>query len=445
MLAPLGWLGLSAIGPQQQVANCLAVPSARLSPEELELQGLSDPALLARRLARQWGLPNWLQGVIGQLDMPIDLIRRQGADPHLFALTRLAAHLAAESGHDLGLVQAPDLSEEQHLTGLNRADLPVESLLEEARAIPTPTLAAPYGIDLLPQLLELAIVNRELHNQPRHDQLEREVENLHLALRQQVRGEAERLHSAKLASLAELAAGAGHEINNPLAVISGQAQYLLGHQADLLVADTEGAVSKVLHTIIGQTKRIHSLIRELMLFARPVPARLTKVDLPTLLGEVSASLVELAEKKRVQLAVFARPEQLPILTDAEQVRTVLTNLLRNAIEAAPLDGWARLVMHEGRNPDEIEVFVEDSGPGPTPEQQPHLFDPFYSGRSAGRGRGLGLPVAWRLARNQGGDVSLAARRAGQPTRFVVTIPRGRPSAAEDEQVEETSPNGLSAA
>jgi signal transduction histidine kinase len=69
------------------------------------------------------------------------------------------------------------------------------------------------------------------------------------------------------------------------------------------------------------------------------------------------------------------------------------------------------------------VFVEDSGPGPAPEQRPHLFDPFYSGRSAGRGRGLGLPLAWRLARQQGGDVSLEPARPGQPTRFVLSLPR----------------------
>ena len=71
----------------------------------------------------------------------------------------------------------------------------------------------------------------------------------------------------------------------------------------------------------------------------------------------------------------------------------------------------------------IEVAVEDGGPGPDPAQRPALFDPFFSGRAAGRGRGLGLPVAWRLARQQGGDVRLDVAPPTGPTRFILTLPR----------------------
>jgi signal transduction histidine kinase len=98
-------------------------------------------------------------------------------------------------------------------------------------------------------------------------------------------------------------------------------------------------------------------------------------------------------------------------------------VLKNAIEAAGVDGWARLLLADQSWADDVEVVVEDSGCGPTPEQRPHLFDPFYSGRSAGRGRGLGLPVAWRLARQQGGDLRLESTRPGEPTRFVMRLPR----------------------
>jgi signal transduction histidine kinase len=65
--------------------------------------------------------------------------------------------------------------------------------------------------------------------------------------------------------------------------------------------------------------------------------------------------------------------------------------------------------------------VEDSGPGPAEADLDHLFDPFYSGREAGRGRGLGLAIAWRLARVNGGDVRYAPVPGG-PTRFVLELP-----------------------
>jgi signal transduction histidine kinase len=71
----------------------------------------------------------------------------------------------------------------------------------------------------------------------------------------------------------------------------------------------------------------------------------------------------------------------------------------------------------------VDLVVEDNGTGPAPVQREHLFDPFYSGRHAGRGRGLGLPTAWRLAREHGGDVRFECR-AGGPTRFVLSLPRG---------------------
>jgi signal transduction histidine kinase len=69
----------------------------------------------------------------------------------------------------------------------------------------------------------------------------------------------------------------------------------------------------------------------------------------------------------------------------------------------------------------VEVLIEDSGRELPPQQREHLFDPFYSGRSAGRGAGLGLPTAWSLTRQQGGDVYLSSQ-PGEPTRFVMRLP-----------------------
>jgi signal transduction histidine kinase len=94
-------------------------------------------------------------------------------------------------------------------------------------------------------------------------------------------------------------------------------------------------------------------------------------------------------------------------------------MLRNAIEAAPADGWAGLRVENGDGT--LKLIVEDNGPGPAPGNLEHLFDPFYSGRTAGRGRGFGLASAWRLARQQGGEVRFDGRHE-DVTRFVLTLP-----------------------
>src|SRR5262249_37523835 len=159
----------------------------------------------------------------------------------------------------------------------------------------------PAGVPLLPDLLAVALDNRRLRAAEATARLERELDDLHRLLHERVCGEAERVRTAKLTALAEFAAGARHEINNPLAVTSGQAQYLLGHAAEWFAGAPEADAAparKALHTVIAQTRRIHALLRDLMLFARPAAPAPRAFDLPTLLGETAAALAELAAQRK---------------------------------------------------------------------------------------------------------------------------------------------------
>ena len=295
---------------------------------------------------------------------------------------------------------------------------------------PSKVWESPYRSPLLRDLVATAADNRRLREAAHGVRLETEVDRLHEALENQAFGEDGRLKTGKLGALAEFAAGAGHEINNPLAVISGQAQYLLAHAGDWF-ADEAERPRKALHTIIAQTQRIHGLLRDLMQFARPAAPRPAWLDLPSLLAETVASLAELAQPRHVRMEIGRTPDRLAVFADAEQVRTALACLLRNAVEAAPNDCWVRVRVVEPVMESWIDVAVEDGGPGPDPSQRPSLFDPFYSGRSAGRGRGLGLPVAWRLARLQGGDVRAGRGAAGwaDPIHSFLTSNIGRRSRA----------------
>ncbi|MFO0929251.1 MAG: ATP-binding protein [Gemmataceae bacterium] len=400
LLAPLGWYALAAVAPE------------RIATAAVDTTGIG------RRLARAWRLPGWLAPVLGQVEFPARYAAPFGVDAPLLVTVRLAVHLARHRHGVARLTLQGDPLDDLGVIGLTMTDL---DGLDAEVPVGVPWVD-PFTQLLLPDVLALAIENRHVRDRAGVATLEREVDGLHAAFRDQLAGEETRVRREKLGALAEFAAGAGHEINNPLAVISGQAQYILGHEGDWFTGVDEGGCRKALQTIIGQTKRVHALLRDLMQFARPVASRPGWFDLPTLLGEVRAAQEEFAASRRIQTEVCARPERLAVYADREQVQITLTCLLRNAIEAAPADGFARLVLVDSGG-EQITVAVEDSGPGPSAEQRPHLFDPFYSGRAAGRGRGLGLPVAWRLAQQQGGDVRLEATRAGEPTRFVVVLPR----------------------
>ncbi len=428
LLLPLGWLAMCAVAPEQ-VDGLLQPLSAGESwiERQCDQWGMRHAALV-RRLGRAWDLPDWLTVILGSPGLQEQEIVARGAEPSLWHLLRVAVDLLREIGQDLGLVHPEEGRESLQRLGLTPAmvDLGWARNICQQASRDAMGWENPYHQPLLTQVLSLAGENRRLRDAPRQRRLEDEIDQLHDSLETHQQQKAMQLHRDKLEALAEFAAGAGHEINNPLAVVSGQAQYLLTHESTWFTEEGQPQVRKSLQTVIAQTRRVHSLLREIMLFARPAAPTLHWTDLPSLLAEVSAAHQDLAHQKRVRIDLQLGFDRLEVRMDAEQMRQALSCLLRNAIEAAPIEGWARLVLHHPAAADPIDVFVEDSGPGPDPLQRDHLFDPFFSGRNAGRGHGMGLPIAWRLARLQGGDVWLARGEPGQPTRFVLRLPSGDP-------------------
>jgi signal transduction histidine kinase len=307
----------------------------------------------------------------------------------------------------------------------------VEELAENMPSPPRRTWESPAAHPYLKDLVRLALENRKQAESAWVDRLHAELDQMQKALEDHCRSEKERLQALKLAALAELAAGAGHEINNPLAVISGQAQYLIKQlqlTQDMLAEETSPAALledlkakfvRPLQAIVGQTQRIHLVLTDLMCFARPPLPHPQVVPACILMREISDSLQETARHKQVRLVCHEAPEHWGLNVDAAQVRTALGGLVRNAIEAAPTEGWVGLRAENGDGT--VKLIIEDNGPGPAPGGVDHLFDPFYSGRSAGRGRGFGLSSAWRLARLQGGEVRFDGRHQ-ELTRFVLSLP-----------------------
>jgi signal transduction histidine kinase len=449
LLAPLGWLGVAAVDASA-VAECLVDPEFSRHPVAVQQRrwGL-DAQALARRLARRWRLPAWLAASVGHLGLPVEMAGRFGAEPNLFRVVQQAIAQVEENREGLRLLgEYGPLSTRYSVDGSETSadsapgSRTPRTVLRTAYSVPSST--HPADVPLLKDLLRLAAVNLRLQGLPTLDQLESDFDDLHAVLEEQRAAEAERLREQKLRALAEFAAGAGHEINNPLAVISGQAQYLLKQlqSAECRVQKEEGpllpenlireqfcnlqsAICNSQKTIITQTQRIHQILRDLMQFARPPQPVKQAVDLGILVRETATALSELAAQRQVRLDCIDADTPLYVEADPDQIRTALSCLLRNAIEAAPggpdAAGWASIQLaapHAAR----VEVIIEDNGPGPAAVEREHLFDPFFSGRPAGRGRGLGLPTAWRLARQHGGDVTFA-RQADGPTRFVLSLPR----------------------
>ena len=413
-LAPLGWYGVATIDPLV-AAQALHDPAFPTNPADVQTRLWDlDHDSLARRLATRWRLPGWAAMVAGNLNLPFRIARGLVPEPDLFAVVQLAVCEAEDRTAFLGLTRCADRRELLVHLGLCVNDL--DELCRSDSVVPAVTHVYPQNphcVPLVGNLLRAAAASRRRNGVSLVVRLEARIDELHRQLANLGEATEDRLREAKLTGLAELAAGAGHEINNPLAVISGNAQRLIRTEPDPDRGES-------LRSIVRQTQRISEILRDLMHFARPTPPEPVRFAAAEMLNSVGADIAPLAVEREVRVEFPSTLSEIWLEGDQAQLHRAVLAVTRNGVEAAGRGGWVRLRCEAG--PRSVRFVIEDSGPGLTPEAAEHAFDPFFCGRSAGRGRGLGLPTAWRLARENGGDVRHEAVVDG-PTRFVVTAPR----------------------
>lgn len=223
----------------------------------------------------------------------------------------------------------------------------------------------------------------------------------------------ERLHEEKLASLRQFAYGASHEINNPLANISMRSQALQRGESD------PGRL-KSLRTIYQQSMRAHQMITDLMLFANPPAPEPKLCDPGQVIAEVLMETAQSWPDRGFRLQLKQWGERGPVYLDPLQLAELTQALVRNAVEALRGPGLIEVAV-ERRSQGGCTIRFRDDGPGMDATTRRHLFDPFYSGREAGRGLGFGLPKAWTIMQLHGGSLKCLRGDPGW-TEFVAEFP-----------------------
>jgi len=238
------------------------------------------------------------------------------------------------------------------------------------------------------------------------------------------------LQSQKLAAIGQLSAGLAHEINNPLAIIRQEAQWM----QTLLQTDHFHGLDEVkelheaLRVIIQQVDRGKEITHNLLDFARKRQPVIQQVAVNKLIKDMAALVAKEARQKGIKIVECLAPDLPPIYSDAPQLRQVILNLLNNATYAIQRQGEVPVTSRLAGQ-DSLEIIVSDTGPGIPRADLPRIFDPFFTSKPPGQGTGLGLSICHGIIDKLGGRIT-AASEPGRGATFTITLPvqprKGKP-------------------
>ncbi|MFZ1426017.1 MAG: PAS domain S-box protein [Geminicoccaceae bacterium] len=223
--------------------------------------------------------------------------------------------------------------------------------------------------------------------------------------------------SEKMAAFGSLLAGVAHELNNPLAIVIGNAM-MLNEDA----TEAESPLAAIATKIQIAAERCGRIVRTFLSMARQRQVVLRPFAIRPLVTE-GLELVGYGLRTSGVEVVVAIPDRLPqAVGDPDQLNQVLVNLLVNAQQAIAAQASPRITVTAWAGPSELTLAVADNGPGVPPEIRDRIFDPFFTTKPMGAGTGIGLAVSRGIVEAHGGKLRLAVPDEGG-ARFEITLRR----------------------
>jgi len=203
--------------------------------------------------------------------------------------------------------------------------------------------------------------------------------------------------SDKLSVVGQLAAGVAHEIRNPLTSLKGFVQLLQAKYRSL----------EYLDIMLSELERINSIVNEFMMIAKPQIPRFRHHDLRSILQDVVSLIETQAILNKVQIFTRFETADCTLFCDENQIKQVLINVLKNAVEAMP-NGGDIVIRVKPSAPDRLRILVIDQGSGIPPERIPKLGEPFYTTKE--KGTGLGLMVCYKIIQAHQGQLFIQSEQ-----------------------------------
>jgi signal transduction histidine kinase len=216
----------------------------------------------------------------------------------------------------------------------------------------------------------------------------------------------------RLALLGQMAASVSHNLRNPLSSMKTILQVQLEHPNLPLDVRHDCAL------VVGEIDRMGEKLKQLLNFAKP-SVNGQRVGAVALARQTAALFARDAERRNLRLEFDGPTEEIFILASEDALGEVLSNLIVNAIEAQPNGGRVRVGL--SRNVEQMEIRIEDDGPGIPAEVSAKIFQPYFTTKATGTG--LGLSIVARRMDEMGGTISCESPvREGKGARFVLTLP-----------------------
>ncbi len=220
------------------------------------------------------------------------------------------------------------------------------------------------------------------------------------------------LHAERLTAVGQGVVRVSHEIKNPLMIIGGFAR-----QVARKIQGDEASVKK-LNLIVEEVQRLEKLLNEVRDFTRVREPVMQEEDINRVVRQVVDLMESIASAAGIHVNLELTPEPQTCRLDPDQIKQVLINLIKNALEAMPQGG--SLTVRTRGNTRGIFVDVEDTGPGIPPEHLNEIFNAFFTTKE--KGTGLGLAVSLKILNDHNGEL-LVSSRVGDGTVFSVRLPR----------------------
>jgi two-component system sensor histidine kinase HydH len=219
------------------------------------------------------------------------------------------------------------------------------------------------------------------------------------------------VRSERFAAVGEAAAYVSHEIKNPLMVIGGLAQQV-GRRLE-----QELELQEKLGIIQGEVRRLENFLGDLRDFTRPALPAKERIHLNQIIHEVHTLMDAEAQKRNITISEHLDPQLPRLEADPNQMKQVLLNILKNALEA--VDSGDEIILKSGVEDGYIWFSVKDNGPGIPPEVLEKIFDPFFTTKE--KGTGLGLAVIHKIITDHQGTVAVESE-PGKGATVTVKLP-----------------------